>query len=405
VRSVGKKAKKRAALVAETFAESPSYSVSDPALAEFFGLSSIFGVNVTEANAMGLTAVYRAVSLISGTIAGLPLKVYEGTGPTRIEHSEHWLTTDPAGPYDLSSFSWTEMVLVHLLLHGESFLKSIHNEGGQLIGLYPVHPNAVTDAQWDGADKRFRLQMATGQSEWLYTGDITQVLGISADGLRGMSPLSLFSNSLNTMRASETAANRSFTSGALIAGLVTTEEDVDLAEAQTIKASLDAKMMGASHAGDIAFVNRALKFSPWTFSARDAQFLESRAFGVEEAARIYGLPLNLMSVGNVTSNWGTGVSEANLGLQKYVLTGWTSRLESALRAVLPLGWYAEFEYAGLLQGTPKDEIELLLMQTGKPFLTVEEARAIRNLPPLTPDQMAELSPPPPPQEMTNGNPE
>lgn len=383
-----KKAAKSKALV---FSEPPppEYSISDPALAEFLGLSGLSGVDITEERALGLTAIFRAVSLISGTIAGLPLKVYEGSGPSRKQVEGHWLTEKPCGPYDMSAFSFIETLMLHLLLHSEGYLKSVYTAGGELVGLWPVHPLAITRVAWVGADKQFTVGMSDGSSETYMTGDITQVLGISSNGLRGLSPLTLFRQSLNTMRAGEMAANRSFTGGALIAGLVTTEEDVDGEEAKVIKASLNAKMMGAEHAGDIAFVNRALKFTPWTMTNADAQFLESRRFGIEEAARIYGLPVNLLSATGAVSNWGTGVAEANLGLQKYVLTSWTSRIESALKAVLPPGQFAEFDYAGLLQGSPKDEIELLIAQVNAGILTKDEARAIRNLPPLPKEPMPE----------------
>jgi HK97 family phage portal protein len=163
---------------------------------------------------------------------------------------------------------------------------------------------------------------------------------------------------------------------------VTTEEDVDEGEAKTIKASLDAKMMGAENAGGIAFVNRSLKFSPWKMTNVDAQFVESQGLNVQHVAQMYGLPTNLLSVAGAVSNWGTGVAEANLALQKYVLMAYTSRIESALRAVLPPGWFAEFDYKGLLQGSPKDEIELLIAQVAGGLLTRDEARAVLNLEPL-----------------------
>jgi putative NIF3 family GTP cyclohydrolase 1 type 2 len=62
--------------------------------------------------------------------------------------------------------------------------------------------------------------------------------------------------------------------------------------------------------------------------------------------------------------------------------GHTSRIESALRAILPPDHYAEYDYKGLLQGSPKDEIELLIAQVNAGILEANEARAILNRPPL-----------------------
>jgi HK97 family phage portal protein len=378
---MGKRKHRSSAVPAQVFTASPQWSIGDPAFAEFLRMSGITTGQVTEDTAAGLTAYYRAEALIAGTIAGLPLKVYEGDGSSRRE-VDHFLSTSPAGPYDMAPFNWVETVVLHLLNHAEAYLKSITNGGGELVGLYPVHPLAIDKVEWAEADKLFTVALKGGGREKYLTGEMTQVLGMSMDGLRGMSPLTLFRKTLQTSMAAETAANRSFTTGALISGLVTTEEDMEEPEAVTLKEKVNAKIMGAEHAGEIVFVNRSLKFSPWAMSNVDAQFLESRGLQVTEVARIFGLPLSLMSVIGAVSNWGTGVAESFLGLQKFVLTGWTSRIESALRAVLPPGQFAEFDYAGLLQGSPKDEIELLIAQVNAGILTKTEARAIRNLPPL-----------------------
>jgi len=367
---------------------------ADPAMVEWLRINGQSPSSVDENSVMGLTAVYRSQAIIAGTIASLPLRVFEGTKSNRVE-VESWLSSSPAGPYDLSGFSWVETVVLHLLNHAEAFLKTLTNEGGERIGAWPVHPLAVKSVKWDGPGKVFKVAMADNSEEVYGTGQMHQILGMSIDGTRGLSPLTLFRQSFQTSMSGEQAANRTFTKGALISGIVTTAEgeDVDAVEAATIKQSLNDKIAGADHAGEIAFVNRALKFSPWTMSNQDAQFIESRGMQVEEAARIYGIPLNLLSSGGAVSNWGTGVAEANLGLQKFVLLPWTSRIESALRPMLPPGQFAEFDYAGLLQGAPKDEIQLLIDQVDAGILSKDEARAIRNLPPL-PEQAAPVVPPP-----------
>ena len=54
------------------------FSIGDPALAEWLGLSgqTDAGVSVDENTALGLASYYRGVAIISATIAALPLKTY-----------------------------------------------------------------------------------------------------------------------------------------------------------------------------------------------------------------------------------------------------------------------------------------------------------------------------------------
>jgi HK97 family phage portal protein len=183
-----------------------------------------------------------------------------------------------------------------------------------------------------------------------------------------------------------------FANGALVSGLVTPEDDLTEDEAKAIKDNLRRKMQGESNAGDIAVINRKLKFTPWSMNATDAQWLESRAFQVEEVARWFGVPPHLLAQTEKQTSWGQGVSEQNRGLARYCLQPWTTRIEEVLSRLLPAGRKTEFDYAAFVKPSLKEEVDLLIAQVQAGLLTVDEARAIRNMPPLTDAQKAERQP-------------
>src|SRR5882757_123043 len=113
----------------------PTFTVSDVALAEFLGVSGVndAGVNVGEYSALGLTAFYRCVSIITGTLAGLPLLTYSG-GPSDDPDPESHVPgfmDNPGGPW-FSPFEWRETVYLHLAIHGNAFLLRVYNDGGAL---------------------------------------------------------------------------------------------------------------------------------------------------------------------------------------------------------------------------------------------------------------------------------
>jgi len=362
-----------------TIEERSVLTLDNAALVEYLGISGVNSTSVTETSVLGITAYWRALNIIAGTIASLPLKSYRETGDNKRERVKTFLD-NPAGPYQLTPFAWKEMVMGHLLTQGETFLLHIHNNAGAIVGLYPIHPMGVT-VKMVGSTKVFTVRLDNGTEAVYDNTNMTQVMGFTLDGIRGVSPLSTFRRSFQLGINADVAANRAFSNGALISGLVTPDTDMTPEEAATIKAGLSAKVSGVENAGDIAVINRALKFQPWAMTAVDAQFLESRQFQVTEFARMLGVPLNLLDMPGAVSNWGTGVSEANLGLQKFTLMPWTSRLEESLSGLLPSPRFAEFDYHGLLQGTPKEEIELLILQVQGGLLTEDEARAVLNLGP------------------------
>ena len=370
-------------------------SISDATgalLARFLGLTAVNSMTVTEHTALGCTAFYRGCSIIAGTIAGLPMKTYETTATGRAETPS--FLDDPAGPFDMTDFTWKQLVTLHLVIHNECYLWHVTNAAGELIGLFPVPPLAVGDVEWDGAGKRVDVSMVDGTVKRLYTakGEITQVLGLSTDGLRGVSLITTMRRAIQTGIAGEIAANKTMTSGMLVGGLVAPDTDMDEDQVTALKAEIVDKMLGPERAGDVMVVNRALKFSPWTMTNADAEFIASRQFQIEEFARMLGIPTSLLSVSGAVSNWGTGVAEANLGLARYTLMPYTSCIEAALKRLLPVGQHCEFEWKSLLQGTPAEEITLLLAQTAGGLLSVNEAREIMNLPPLTDAQKAASAP-------------
>jgi HK97 family phage portal protein len=373
--------------------DGPSFSISDPALAEYLGLTYGIGIGeVTETRALGITGYYRAINIVAGTIAGLPLKTYRRLPNDGKERVPSFLDK-PAGPYPLSAFAWKEMVMLHLLLQGEVFLLHIYNQAGALVGLWPIHRGAV-DVEWSGADKLFTVNMANGQKRVFTTSEMTHIMGLTIDGLRGIAPISLFRQAFKIGLAGELSAYRSFNNGLLIAGLVTPDTDLDEEEAKAIKQGLSQKLSGTEHVGDIAVINRSLKFTPWQMSMEDAQFIQSREFQVVEFARMLGVPPHLVGATEKQTSWGTGVAEQNIGLSRYTLMPWTSRLEEPLSDLLQKSRFCEFDYAGLLQGSPAEEIRLLIEEVEGGLLTVDEARAIRNRPPLTAKQKSERLPKP-----------
>lgn len=384
-----------------------SLSIGDPALAEYFGLNgtTLAGTRVDETTAVGLTAVYRSVAIIAGTIAGLPLRSLR-TLPDGSRERVPTFLDNPAGPgTDMTRFEWVELVMAHLLLHGNCFLQHIYNGAGALVGLWPIHPSAVTVrpiqneeelANYGGPAgvwrKYFEVSLADGSTRTATAAELTHIPALGTDGVRGLSPIEAHRQALGTGMAGDRAAARLFGSGLLLGGLVSADEELTAEEAREAAEGLRARMTGTDHAGDIVFLNRSLKFTPWTVPPVDAQFIESRNYGIEDVARIYGVPPHLLGLTEKQTSWGTGVAEQNRGLARYTLMAWTSRVEERLSRLLTRPTMAEFDYAGLLQPSAETEIPLLIAQVQAGLLTVDEARRIRNLGPL-PSGTA-TSPPP-----------
>lgn len=374
--------------------------LDDGTFAEWMGWGpGTAGVAVSQQGSLGLSSVFRCVSLISGTVATLPLKTYRDLPDgTRVRVPS--FLDNPGGPGGLTQFEWTELVLVHLLLWGNAFLSHQIGGAGQIVGLVPMHPSAVEvkqvktkeeEARFGPFTKFFTVSLNDGRQIDLTPMEVTHISALGTDGLKGLSPITINRQAIATGMAGDKAAARMFGAGGMPAALVTADEDVSVDEAQAIVAGLNAKLAGPENAGKWAFINRKLKVQPWTMPAADLQHIESRIHQVEEVARIFGVPPHLLGQTEKQTSWGTGVSEQNRGLARYTLMPWTSRIEQRLSRLLPNKQLVEYDFAGLLQGAPQEELDMLIAQVGAGILTVDEARRIRNLPPLPPASSAMTS--------------
>jgi HK97 family phage portal protein len=383
-----------------------SLSIADPQLAALFtpgGLVDLAGVVVGETSAMGLSALYRALSLISGTLASLPLNSWRDTGDGQREKVAS-VFDNPDSDEGQTKFEWVETAFLHQQLHGKAGALKVRTEAGSLVRLPLVHPLSFAVIQPTIEEFRtgnlpaggvwFDVALNDGSQVRLDANNFWYAPAASLGGQVGISLLTYARQSLATSIAGDKAAAATFSSGALISGLASpADEGIDISDdIPQIRQELNRNVLGHENAGTIALVNRRLTFTPWTMTAQQAQFLESRQFQIEEISRWTGVPPHLLMQTDKQTSWGTGVDEQNRGLSKFVLGHWAQRFEQRASRLLARPRWCEFDFAGLERPNFAVEIGLLIQQVQAGLLTVDEARAVRNLPPLPKQEPAPADP-------------
>jgi HK97 family phage portal protein len=365
----------------------PTISISDPRFPRWLGVDSLAGVPVTEYTALTISAVYRAAMLVASSTAGLPLRTMREWGTTRSVVSS-WLD-DPACAVGYRPFNWKQTSVLHMLLGGESFQRHLYNGVGQLAGLEPIDP-AYVSVYWDDTrpgGKRFEVSLLRGGKAFMETHDartMTQVMGPTLDGLRGLSVVALARTSLGGAIAADQAAANTFRNGPMIGGLAVPTEDLDDGDAKKASDIINDEIGGTENAGRIVVLERKFDLKPWTMTLKDAQFLESRQFSIQEIARWFGVhPVFLMDPGAV-STWGTGVEILQRGLGRFTLPQYTDPFQEAMSALLPNKSWAEFDFKALERGSPSEEIALIIQQIDGGLMTVNQGLAEVNRPGIGP---------------------
>lgn len=381
-----------------TSPENPTYPLTSATLVNLFGAGGTnAGVYVSEASAHRVIAVYRAWSLLGGTIGSLPLQTFRGEAPggDRWGGDEAGLLTYPGGrdattgiavPGTPPAMLFYETAMVHLLSWGNCYLVRVPNAARTRVValdlLMPSHvqPRWCKKTDVNPAGKEFVVMDGEGVSI-ATPRDVIHIRAMGPSLLQGISPIGAARQALGLAVAAEEYGARLFGSGNLMTGILQTEQKLDPGSAQVLKERWAAKMAGLAHAHDVAVLDSGLKWQPVGIPPEDSQFIESRRFQVTEVARLYGIPPHMLGDVTVSTSWGSGIAEQGLGFVSYTLRPWLSRIEQALsNELLPRGVNCRFDVSELLRGDKKARYEAYQVGILAGFLQPADARAAEGLP-------------------------
>lgn len=334
--------------------ENPLRPLTDAALIDVLGDGSKVhaGVSVNEKSAMGVSAVWRAVNLLSGTGASLPLKPYQSGTRKALEAQ----ILDEPHP-DMTPFEYWEWVYVSLLLWGNAYSQKIRNGAGRVVELWPLMPGSVNVGRvkpFEGnpSGKMFEVTDAAGHRHALTSDEVFHIPGMGYDGVTGASPIRIARQSIGLALAAEEYGARLFGSGSLMAGILQTEQRLKDDQAEALKRRWTERITGLARAHEVAVLDNGAKFQPIGIPPEDAQFIEGRRFQIAEVARWFGVPPHMLMDTERSTSWGTGIEQQSIGFVVYTLrSSWLTRIEQRVtKELLPTGQYAKYSIEGLLRG-------------------------------------------------------
>lgn len=332
--------------------ENPTYPLTSTTLLDMLsGPKGAAGMAVTEPGSLGMPAVWRAVNLIAGTAASLPLHAYRQTDDVRLPVGGGQAAQLLSSPHpDLTPYELWEQVYVHLLLWGNAYLRILRNRHGQIRELWPLHPARVRAGRESEAGAK--VYQIDGDTEMAWNDEhVLHIPGMGYDGVCGVSPIRLASQGIGLALAAEEYGARLFGSGSLAAGILQTEQRLSPEQADALKTRWKAKVGGLEKAHDVAVLDSGIKFQQLSIPPQDAQFIESRRFQITEIARLFGVPPHMLMDTDRSTSWGSGIEQQAIGFVVYTLRPWLTRVEQRVTRLLrPNAVYAKYVLEGLLRG-------------------------------------------------------
>lgn len=361
----------------------------DPALGAFLrgGTGTASGINVSVEVAMRNSAVFRSVSLLSSSIAMLPLHLYRA-GSERQKASDHPLFKvlyRRANTWQ-TAYEFRSLMQSWALLHGDAVAFKIMR-GRDVIGLAPIDPSRLTISQNDDWTMRYEYQPPKGARRVFGAPEVFHLRGFSLDGIRGRSLVRQAAEAIGLALQTEQAAARLFSKGMLVGGALKMPEHRKLSpEAYDRLIASMAEREGAENAHRWILLEEGLDAEQFQATAENAQHIEQRKFQIEEIARVFGVPRPLLMVDD--TSWGSGIDVLGQLFVRYGLNPWFTAWEESIQRDLLRDdeqdkFYAKFNAGALLRGSMKDQADFFAKALGSgghyPWMHPEEVRDLSEL--------------------------
>ena len=350
------------------------------------------GEVINEDTAFNISPWAAAVRLIANGGAKLPLQVVDPNTGKVLDRNVAWLRKAPCKGF--TAFQWKRSAISSLCIRGAAFFKIENRVNGlpdllrplasRYVYTQPPHGRGTAQQNNDTSDgitiyynptqhrsphKELRMK------EWMGPGDKTGdclVVRMDDDGsLEGRNPVLASHGILGVALAAQTNANIQFEGGGMPPGVIGLI-DADSTEVEQSRSRWKSARRDPRQRQTPVFTNRNLAWIAMQMNANEQQLVESRQFSVQEIARLFNIPLQLLGDPNTT--WGTGVHEMVKVMHNSAIDPYTHCLASALSLTLPGKSIAEFDSTVVLYGDPKSRTELLTKAAGGPYMMINEAR-------------------------------
>ena len=352
------------------------------------GATSNSGMVVNPETAMRLTAVYACVRVLSESVAQLPLIYYQRSGDRKdratTEHLYSLLHDAPNGFQ--TSFEFRETKMAHLCLRGRAFSFINRSSTGRIFELLPMHPDRVKLTQNKDYSIEYEFRDIDNNVIPLRQDQVFRLTGMSFDGVNGISPIAYQRESLGISMATDKHTAKSFKNGAKMTGILkhpSTFKDKEVAK--RVQESWDNSANG-ENVYSTPVLEDGMDWMQVSMTNKDAQYIESRKFNVEDIARIFRVPPH--KIGHLERSTNNNIEHQGLEFVTDSMMPWLVRWEQAIsRDLLTIDqrkrFFAEFLVDGLLRGDQAARAAYYNTLRNIGVLNANEIRTKENLNPRT----------------------
>jgi len=349
-------------------------------------LTASTGEKVTHAAALRLPPFFRALDLISGDIAKLPLNVYAraGDGKQRATGHQSYNLLRYKPNADQTAFAFKRALAYQALL-GNAYALIERSDTGRvqslmLLDAKRTHPVRMGGELWYvyETDKGGRMKFERSE--------ILHIRGLAWDGVTGHNTLDVMRETLGAGLAARKYGSRFFANNgrpSMILEHPGSFRNKDIAD--RLRKDWDRIHKGLDNAHRVAILEEGMKARPITGSAKDSMLIEASEFSLIEVANFFGIPPH--KLGHTARTSYSSLEQENQAYLDQCLDHWLVQIEQECRDKLITerqkttdSHVIEFNREALISADMASKADFFRTALGgAPWMTINEVRSKLNM--------------------------
>jgi HK97 family phage portal protein len=321
---------------------------------------------VTMDTALSLGAVYRCINIIATSISQCPVQVF------RNENTPISVPAFISQPtLGLSQRQFLFKTATSLALDGNAYWYITRKPDNTVVDIQ-VMPVATVMVE----------VLADGSIRYIYNGTTIDPINIQhlklcdiAGRPTGLGAIQAARTDIQNALDIRNYATEFFSDGAVPSGILSTDQHLNGDQAGELR----DRFVATQQKNTPAVLSNGLEYQQLSLSPKDLQWLEGRAFSIQDISRIFGVPASFLLASSGDSQTYANLETVNRAFVNFTLMSYFGVIEDAFSTLLPRGVTAKFSLDAFLRGDTLTRYNAYSQALSAGWLTINEVRELEGL--------------------------
>lgn len=342
-----------------------------------------------EDQAQKISALFSGTSIISETIAALPVYKYERLqdgSKVRVQDDKlNYLLNVASNDYT-SAFNMKNTFIQSAILKGNGYLYIKRDGLGNILSLHLVDADTVTVNKVEygkndiGYTYKFKLNDTDVECKY---HELINLARYTKNGVEGIGILQYGADILGLASSQSRFLAATLENGAYTKGIVSVPDSTSDEDRKSLMMRFKEFFSGKNSGGTMV-LPESIKYRPISLSPADLDVLKSSEFSIREIARLLRVPPHMLG-DNSQSTYGN-LEQSNLHFLQYCLLSYIRQIEEVLNHFLLLEaekngqYFFEFNIDNLLRTDKTTEMNYYKNGLESGVFTINQVKNKLNIP-------------------------